>query len=35
MRDKVDELEALLRAQGFKRVVFHRNTAFGRFTYRE
>lgn len=32
---KADELEALLRAQGFQRVVFHKNTAFGQFTYRE
>ncbi len=35
LRDKVDELEALFRAQGFQRVVFHRNTATGIFTIRE
>lgn len=35
LEDKVSAIENLLKAQGFKRVVFHLASAFGRPIYRE
>ena len=35
LRTKVDSIEAILKGQGFSRVVFHLASAFGRTIYRE